>query len=381
MSGKIYMINQDETLSELVETPYASEDLLQELLEKYPDLLAGEQVNPDEPRRWLFISREVAVPGEDRSNESGYLDHLFLDQDGIPTLIEVKRSSDSRIRRAVVGQMLDYAANAVAYWSVEGIQNSFEKTCERKNDDPMSLVLELLNLEDIEDEKINDFWQQVKTNLLAGRIRLVFVADVIPTSLKQVVEFLNGQMDPAEVVAVEVKQYIGDNIKTLVPRVIGHVIEAQKKSLRAQGNNKKWNPETFYPELEKKHSIKEVKVAKAIEEWAEKNVSHVWWGEGSVSGSFVPQYFHKDTKHQLFAVYTYGTVELYFYWYKFKTPFDNEDKRIELLKKINSIEGIDLPESSINKRPNISLSIFEDPKKLEKFIEIFDWVIEEIKKS
>ena len=28
-----------------------------------------------------------------------------------PTLVEVKRSSDTRIRREVVGQMLDYAAN------------------------------------------------------------------------------------------------------------------------------------------------------------------------------------------------------------------------------------------------------------------------------
>ena len=31
----------------------------------------------------------------------------------MPTLVEVKRSSDTRIRREVVGQMLHYAANAV----------------------------------------------------------------------------------------------------------------------------------------------------------------------------------------------------------------------------------------------------------------------------
>jgi hypothetical protein len=31
----------------------------------------------------------------------------------VPTLLEVKRSSDTRIRREVVGQMLDYAANGV----------------------------------------------------------------------------------------------------------------------------------------------------------------------------------------------------------------------------------------------------------------------------
>jgi len=38
-----------------------------------------------------------------------------LDQDAIPTIVEVKRSTDTRIRREVVGQMLGYAANAVVY--------------------------------------------------------------------------------------------------------------------------------------------------------------------------------------------------------------------------------------------------------------------------
>jgi hypothetical protein len=40
----------------------------------------------------------------------------FVDQDAVPTFVEVKRSSDTRLRREVVGQMLDYAANASAHW-------------------------------------------------------------------------------------------------------------------------------------------------------------------------------------------------------------------------------------------------------------------------
>ena len=37
------------------------------------------------------------------------LDHLFVSRTGIPVLIEVKRASDTRLRREVVGQLLDYA--------------------------------------------------------------------------------------------------------------------------------------------------------------------------------------------------------------------------------------------------------------------------------
>src|SRR5213594_4010473 len=44
------------------EAPYDTEAVFQELLAKYPGILAGEQVDPDARRRWLLIAREMAVP-------------------------------------------------------------------------------------------------------------------------------------------------------------------------------------------------------------------------------------------------------------------------------------------------------------------------------
>jgi hypothetical protein len=58
---------------------------------------------------------------------------------------------------------------------------------------------------------------------------MVFVADVIPAELRRIVEFLNEQMDPAEVLAVEIRQFVGEGMKTLVPRVMGQTAEAEKK--------------------------------------------------------------------------------------------------------------------------------------------------------
>lgn len=66
-------------------------------------------MNQAAPRRWLLVSREWGVPREEGGGGHWSLDHLFLDQEGVPTLVEVKRSSDTRLRREVVGQMLDYA--------------------------------------------------------------------------------------------------------------------------------------------------------------------------------------------------------------------------------------------------------------------------------
>src|SRR5690606_13228801 len=100
-------------------------------LAKFPDLLAGDQLPAGVPRRWVLVDREAGLPGEEDGSARWSVDHLFIDQDGIPTLVEVKRSSDTRIRREVVGQMLDYAANAVVYWPVESLRSTFERRCER----------------------------------------------------------------------------------------------------------------------------------------------------------------------------------------------------------------------------------------------------------
>src|SRR5947209_2037711 len=112
MSGGVFLMQDDGSLVEMRERPYDSEALLQEFLVSYPSLLAGDQINQDSPRRWLLVSREIAVPCEQDGAGRWALDHLFLDQDAIPTLVEVKRGTDTRLRREVVGQMLDYAANA-----------------------------------------------------------------------------------------------------------------------------------------------------------------------------------------------------------------------------------------------------------------------------
>jgi hypothetical protein len=46
----------------------------------------------------------------------------------------------------------------------------------------------------------------------------VFVADELPPELQRVIEFLNVQMNPAEVIGIEVRQYVGQGLKTLVRR-------------------------------------------------------------------------------------------------------------------------------------------------------------------
>jgi len=235
MKENIFLIGANKELVELEGEPYNSEDLLQSLLEDYPKLIPGSQINPDNPCRWLLVTREKTI-ADDNKHIRWALDHLLLDQDGIPTLIEVKRSSDTRLRREVVGQMLDYAAHASIHWSVEEIIKTFEKDCTKKGIDSDVKLAEFL-----EDERIDSdsFWGKVEANLSLGKLRLIFVADVFPSELKRVIEFLNIQMNPAEVLGIEIKQYTGEGLKTLVPRTVGLTQQAQE--LKSQRTKKKWN--------------------------------------------------------------------------------------------------------------------------------------------
>ena len=91
-------------------------------------------------------------------------------------------------------------------------------------------------------------------------MRLVFVADEIPRELQRVVEFLNTQMAPAEVLAIEVKQYVGEGLRTLVPKVLGQTAEAQQRKGR-RGASRQWDEESFMRTLAEERGEDEGAVA------------------------------------------------------------------------------------------------------------------------
>lgn len=231
----------------------------------------------------------MGIPEGEVGGARWSIDHLFLDQDGVPTLVEVKRSSDTRLRREVVRQMLDYAANAAGYWTPERIQSAFEANCDALDAtgeprDPDQVLMETLGI----DSGGEDFWQQDKVNLRAGRLRLIFVADIIPPELVRVVEFLNEQMDPAEVLAVEVRQYVGGKeMKTLVPRVLGRTAVVQQRKKADTSAKRNWDEPSFMAALRNNCGPQVVQVARALLRWSRDQGLTIWWGGAGRATRFV----------------------------------------------------------------------------------------------
>jgi hypothetical protein len=121
--------------------------------------------------------------------------------------------------------MLDYVSHATLYWETDDLRETFEETCEAEGTLPEQELAELL--ED-DEQAVDDFWERIEANLRSGKVRLLFVADDIPSELKRIVEFLNEQMSTAEVLAVEVTPYTSGDQTAYVPRLYGQTEEARQ---------------------------------------------------------------------------------------------------------------------------------------------------------
>ncbi|RME60897.1 hypothetical protein D6779_01245, partial [Candidatus Parcubacteria bacterium] len=204
--AKVYMVGEGWETTPMDRLRCKNEDLeLQGLLERNPDLLPGDQINPDDPRRWLIVEREMPVPDPVSGSDRWSIDFFFSDQSGIPTFIECKRYEDSRSRREVIGQMLDYAANGHYYWTKSEMRDLAEKNAQKRG---MTLDEVIQNLQPDDDLDVDEYFQRIEDNLREGQVRLVFFLEESPMELRSVVDFLNKQMERTEVLIVEARQYM-----------------------------------------------------------------------------------------------------------------------------------------------------------------------------
>lgn len=387
MTDPMYLVDGDDRLQPLHAQAFVSEERLERLLATHADLLPGSQIDPRAPLRWLLVRRQAPIPDEDNGAGRWSLDLLYFDQHATPTLVEVKRSSDTRLRREVVGQLLDYAANGVAFWSLPQLIADFRATCAARDEDPDAVLDHFLSTAtDTEDIDPDEFWAQAEKNLRAGQIRLIVLADRIPVELRRIVEFLNDQMDPAEVLAVEVQQFVGTDadgrtLRTLVPRLVGRTAQAEARKQTAAAPAR-WSATDLLEHFERR-SPEERDAVRRLLDWAEANKVHVWYGRGKTYPSIALIVNHKDSagrfrKHHFVAVSpNTGTVEVYFQY--MKGPFALDAGRWTLFERLNEIDGIHLERDRIEKRPSFPVAALTEPTTFAAFAETATWFVNTVR--
>lgn len=359
------------------ERPYDAESLLQALLAEHPEMLAGGE--PDGGAHgWLLVRREAGVADAEDAPDRWSLDNLFLDADGVPTLVEVKRSSDTRARREVVAQMLDYAANGTAHGRADRLQAWFESECEQRGADPTEVLNSKCGVTDAD-----AYWERVRTNLAASRIRLVFVADEIAPELRSIVEFLNQQMADTEVLAIEVKQYVDANgeRQTVVPRVVGQT-EAARAAKAAGGRlTRSWDREALIAEIARNSGDLAAAVAESLLDWAEtRDGVRVEYGHGTQEGSAGIRLDRDDASLHAFNIWSNGSVEIPFdFMRNGEAPFDNDrGARDELRRRLNvAAPDAEIPAEDQKIRPNFPLAALRAESARAGLWAAIDWALDQ----
>lgn len=345
----IYTVDPSGELTAMRPSEPRSEDSMQQLVARHPDLIS------DGDGELLLIRRELPVADSEEGGGRWSLDHLFVTKSGVPVLVELKRAVDTRLRREVVGQMLDYAANSTAFWQAGRIAESFAAAMGKEGRDPEVELASFLEA-GADPEK---FWEQVDANFSAGRIKMVFVADTIPRELARIVEFLNEQMR-ADVRAIELSWFESEGgVTALTPRVIGETERAQvSKSSRSD-----------LPPLTKDEWIETYlsPFGEVVTEAAFRFIEQVAAAGGhaevtKAQGSIIAVFDLPDGAMypMTFSRYGKGSVQLCLSYLANRKAFADEEVRRALLERLTEIVG-PLSTGTLNGFPGFAGAKLQDP--------------------
>jgi hypothetical protein len=355
---KVYVVGEDGRTTAMDPVHCANEDKeLQAILERNLELLPGDQIEPDDPRRWMCIKREMPVQDPTSGGDRWSVDFFLVDQSGIPTFVECKRFRDTRSRREVVGQMLEYAANGNHYWSRDMIRSFAEATAAKRG---LSLedALRALEVDDYSD--VETFLELVEGNLREGIVRLVFFLEEAPRELKSIVEFLNRQMERTDVLVVEAKQFTDGNTRVIAPTLFGYTEEARlaKQKVVLSTGRRRWNKVAFFADAERKLSQEQQEAVGAVYHYATTDGYDVRWGNGGQRGSFnlvLPAVSNKS----VLSVFSDGAISLNLGW--LTTSADTVAYRDMLARTVQQKCGL---QADVERYPNFTIEEWA-PKRTE----------------
>lgn len=194
---------QDDEWRRLAPAGFPSEEKLHDLIESAPGLLP------------LSGSPALVVLGREVPVGPGYADLLAVEPDGRLVLVEIKLRKNAEARRAVVAQILTYAAylKELGVAELEGVLRAQLARADARS------ILDLVRNSD-QSPEIEEaaFVQGLTESLSSGSFRLVLVLDEAPSELVQLLGYLEGISSGVILDLITVSAYEAGPEQLLVPQ-------------------------------------------------------------------------------------------------------------------------------------------------------------------
>ena len=180
---------------------FPDEATLHGLIEETPEMLplAGAP-------RLLILGKEVLLG-------SGYADLIGVEATGRPVIIEIKLADNNEARRAVVAQILAYAASLHGM-TREQLEDRFSEGLRRLGHSTLLDAVRSIQ----EEFDADGFTAAVDEHLQEGRFRLVFVLDAVPSELMTLVAYLEHVTDKLVIDLVAVNSFDVSGTSVMLPQ-------------------------------------------------------------------------------------------------------------------------------------------------------------------
>lgn len=188
----------------LAPTGFPDEAALHALIHEAPQILP------------LSGTPQLAVVGREVLLGNGYADLIAVEPSGRLAIIEVKLSRNAEARRAVVAQVLTYAAYLKGMSAKRLEQDVLARHLSERN--YQSLAEAVVANDQAGSFDAEAFASDLGESLSQGRFRLVFVLDEAPEELVRLVGYLETIGDKLLIDLVVVSSYRLDGTQILVPQ-------------------------------------------------------------------------------------------------------------------------------------------------------------------
>lgn len=353
MTASIFVFDSDGRIRRL--PPVAGDaGALTGLLLAHPELLEG-VLPAGGPGRLLLVRAGDGAPGS-----AWPTGHLFLDEDGIATIVELRSADGQDERRAIVGEAVDLLAQAPHDWTAAALRAQAEG-------DPAGRERTAAFLEA---EGAEAFWRRVEANLRAGRVRYLLVASRAPVELVRAMTLVGQGNGPHEAAVVEMWRFAGDGLDAYLP------VAATEGRAKEEGDSAPeaplpgaWDEAAFLADARERVGPACAAVLGGVLAWARGRAIPVEWGARRGLGSF--SLVHASPAGTLAPVWcsSSGRIEVRLGRVPGMAPYQRERLRREMVERLRLAPEFEPPRRGIGGIVGLRAAWLRDPEALEVFLE------------